>query len=215
MNGKNGKWLQIGATALASVTLVGALVYYNFIDKPPETVGRCIGEKSVDFTVETYKKENGQFAVGGDTFTLSSQYGQKVTIINFWATWCAPCKAEIPHFNEFYEEHSDTVEMLILTNDGDSAEQLAREYLNNAVGEKEYEGWTEFTCSFARFDENNAISNLFLIAVKDKKTGDVVKKVPTALPVTVVVDKDGIIRYIGEGALSYAELESLVLPFIE
>lgn len=32
-----------------------------------------------------------------------------VTIINFWASWCAPCKAEIPELIKYYSEHKDIV----------------------------------------------------------------------------------------------------------
>jgi thiol-disulfide isomerase/thioredoxin len=42
----------------------------------------------------------------GDTFKLSDYKGKKV-ILNFWATWCPPCKAEMPHMQKFYEENRD------------------------------------------------------------------------------------------------------------
>ncbi|RPJ44566.1 MAG: TlpA family protein disulfide reductase [Candidatus Latescibacterota bacterium] len=43
-------------------------------------------------------------ADGGRTISLSDYKG-KVLILNFWATWCPPCKKEIPHFNELYEQY--------------------------------------------------------------------------------------------------------------
>jgi thiol-disulfide isomerase/thioredoxin len=36
---------------------------------------------------------------------LLSQYAGKVVVIDFWATWCGPCKVEIPHFVEFQEKY--------------------------------------------------------------------------------------------------------------
>lgn len=42
----------------------------------------------------------------GDTFTLSEHTGS-VVVINFWATWCTPCRAEIPDFVELQREYAD------------------------------------------------------------------------------------------------------------
>ncbi|MBR5407775.1 MAG: redoxin family protein [Lachnospiraceae bacterium] len=64
--------------------------------------GYNVGERLPDFTAE---------CLDGNTFTLS-EYKGKVVFINLWATWCGPCVAELPYFNEFYHEHSDDVAML-------------------------------------------------------------------------------------------------------
>ncbi|WP_391559912.1 peroxiredoxin family protein [Robertmurraya sp.] len=42
----------------------------------------------------------------GKTANLSDYKGKKV-ILNFWATWCPPCKAEMPHMQNFYENNKD------------------------------------------------------------------------------------------------------------
>ena len=42
----------------------------------------------------------------GQTVQLSDYHG-KVVLLNFWATWCAPCKIEIPWFMEFQREYKD------------------------------------------------------------------------------------------------------------
>jgi thiol-disulfide isomerase/thioredoxin len=47
----------------------------------------------------------------GVIFTEKNTRG-KYLVINFWATWCAPCLKEIPAFVKFYEENSDHVEIL-------------------------------------------------------------------------------------------------------
>lgn len=45
-------------------------------------------------------------ALNDSTYTLSELRG-KVVIINFWATWCGPCRLEIPDFNELYTKHKE------------------------------------------------------------------------------------------------------------
>ena len=56
----------------------------------------AIGSEAPDFTA---KLNNGE------TFTLSDKKGQ-VILLNFWATWCPPCKAEMPDIQKLYEKSS-------------------------------------------------------------------------------------------------------------
>ena len=44
-------------------------------------------------------------AVGNDQTISLADYEGKVLLLDFWATWCPPCKREIPHFNELYETY--------------------------------------------------------------------------------------------------------------
>ncbi|MFQ6609823.1 MAG: peroxiredoxin family protein [Fidelibacterota bacterium] len=44
--------------------------------------------------------------INGDIYTLSELKG-KVVVVNFWATWCGPCRMEIPEFNDLLKKHSD------------------------------------------------------------------------------------------------------------
>lgn len=61
-------------------------------------------------------------ALDGSRFDLSALRGQ-VVLVNFWATWCAPCRAELPAFAEFARAHRDQG-LQVLAVSTDDAEDL-------------------------------------------------------------------------------------------
>lgn len=74
------------------------------------------GQLAPDFAV--------QFADGRRT-QLSDWKGQPV-VLNFWATWCAPCRDEMPEFVEVYDERQEDGLMIVGINAQESADQAAR-----------------------------------------------------------------------------------------
>ena len=61
----------------------------------------------------------------GNTVALSQFIGRPI-LINFWATWCGPCRIEMPELQSVYEEYGDSEDFLILALDQDeSAEKVA------------------------------------------------------------------------------------------
>jgi thiol-disulfide isomerase/thioredoxin len=61
----------------------------------------------------------------GDSITFGTS--QKLTIINYWAVWCGPCRKEIPEFNQFAKEHADQVVVLAVNFDGSEGDALRAE----------------------------------------------------------------------------------------
>lgn len=69
---------------------------------PVESIGIEQGEAAPDFELET---------LNGEQFKLSDLKGKKV-ILNFWYTWCPPCREEMPEMQKFYEEFGEEVEII-------------------------------------------------------------------------------------------------------
>ena len=61
-------------------------------------------ETAPDFTMENEE---------GEASTLSSHLGKPV-ILNFWASWCPPCRGEMPHFQTIYEEYGEEIDFIML-----------------------------------------------------------------------------------------------------
>jgi len=73
-----------------------------------------------DFTLKT---------LAGEEINLRRLEGEKVVVVNFWATWCGPCRHEIPDFNEVYSRYRDRgVEFLGVSVD-ESPESVVPEFL--------------------------------------------------------------------------------------
>lgn len=195
------KTFSVVASALAGVVLAGALVYYNFMDKPAE-LGAEVGGICPDFTVGTLKVEEDKFVGGGGTVSLEGVRAlnpKKVTVINFWATWCGSCIAELPDFNRFQEAYPDDVMVLALDGERSYTEETLSTWINNKHAE-----WTDYSILFGKYDEG--AYDVLVDALGF--SGD-------ALPATMVVDTDGKVVFKTEGSLHYEDLEEIILPLID
>ena len=54
--------------------------------------------------------------LNGEDFNFSQSKG-KVTLVNFWATWCPPCVAEMPSFQKLYDDYGDKVDFYFVTSE--------------------------------------------------------------------------------------------------
>ena len=76
--------------------------------------------RSADFSLE---------AIDGKTVSLSDYIGKNVILLDFWATWCEPCLAAMPHLNEIYRKHSQNGFVLLsIAMDGPDTVAEVRSY---------------------------------------------------------------------------------------
>jgi cytochrome c biogenesis protein CcmG, thiol:disulfide interchange protein DsbE len=127
--------------------------------------------------------------LNGNTFDLATQRG-KVTIVNFWATWCPPCRKEMPALDAFYRRyHAQGLEMIGLSAD--------RPHERSAV----IKVMQSYSYPAAMLDD-----------AKSDGFAD-----PSALPVTYIVDAQGIIRAKftpDENPVTEQSLAAAVLPLL-
>jgi thiol-disulfide isomerase/thioredoxin len=111
----------------------------------------------------------------GKMFTLSSLRG-KVVFLNFWATWCPPCRAEMPSINALYERFREDKNVIFLTVDTDGNYKKASAFLKR----QQY--------------------SLPLYVANSQIPGELLGR---SIPTTVIINKKGQIAYRHEGAADY------------
>lgn len=132
-------------------------------------VGTSVGNLAPDFTLTT---------AAGDTVSLSDYRGTKV-MLNFWGTWCPPCRAEMPDMEKFYQEHDVEILAVNLT-PTESAVTDVIEFIE------------DFGLSFqVLLDEELSVSSQYGI-----------QPVPTSF----MIDSHGIVQYVALGAVNYEQM---------
>jgi len=127
--------------------------------------------------------------LSGQTFNLARAHG-KVVIVNFWATWCPPCRKEMPALDAVYRRcHDQGLDMIGLSADRPRDRSDVIKMMRS------------FSYPAAMLDD-----------AKENGFGD-----PSALPVTYVVDAQGIVRAKltpDENPVTQKSLTDLVLPLL-
>jgi cytochrome c biogenesis protein CcdA/thiol-disulfide isomerase/thioredoxin len=124
----------------------------------------------------------GITTLDGQTMMLSDLRG-KVVLLNFWATWCGPCRVEMPAFQRVYSDYGDEGFVVVAVNNRESAD-LMRDFSEDI----------DLTYPLA-LDEDGAIQDLYLVR---------------QYPTTLLIGRDGVILNRRVGPMNVSQLESLV-----
>src|SRR5210317_1524712 len=120
------------------------------------------GQPAPDFALKSSTGENLRL----------SEYRGDVVMVNFWATWCGPCRQEMPLLDELYSRYGRVGFSLLGVNIDDNSSKA----MNMA---------SELGVSFpVLFDSDKAVSKLYEVE---------------AMPVTVLIDREGTVRYVHQG----------------
>lgn len=138
--------------------------------KSPETIPK---EKAIDFKLKD---------LNGKSVSLSDFKGKKV-LLNFWATWCPPCRAEMPDIEKLYLENKDSDLVILAVNLGED---------------------TQTVKSF--IDKNKYNFNILL----DSDQAVAIKYNIVSIPTSFFIDKEGNIVSKKVGAMSIKEMRDNV-----
>ncbi|MDQ7947635.1 MAG: TlpA disulfide reductase family protein [Pedobacter sp.] len=167
----NVLWIAVLAIFLfvpsAKAVLIEGLMEIGLFSPPePSKNAKAIGTDLSDIRFKNAK---------GNVVSLADCRG-KVVFLNFWATWCPPCRAEMSSINKLYTQFKDE-EMIFLLVDADGNFEKAQAYMDR----KKYQ--------------------LPVYAFASDLPKDIFKG---TLPTTLVLDKQGRISLHGEGAADYS-----------
>lgn len=134
-------------------------------------VGTEVGETAPDFSLP---------GINSEEVKLSDYRGKKV-FLNFWATWCPPCRAEMPDIQRFYEERKDDI-VILAVNIGEEKGKVV-DHLN--------------------------ISSFTFPVVLDRDKSTASEYLVRGIPTSYFIDKNGTIINKVTGAISYQQMLDL------
>lgn len=171
---KSGNTLTAAVLSALVLGMVHAAVQPSGSLSAADRTGIQVGEVAADFALTD---------LDGEIVRLSDYRGRKV-LLNFWATWCPPCKAEMPHVQKFYEEERLRDVVVLGVNLTDTEKSADR------VGEFTRERELTFPILL---DESGQARSLYRVR---------------AYPTSIFIDSQGVIRGKRQGAMSYDSLKS-------
>jgi len=178
-------WIAVG------VIFAGATVWINYevkvnlqsatADGATRELGRLkVGQPAPDFSAPDLTRQ---------TVRLTDYRGKKVALIDFWATWCGPCKMAMPGLQSLLDDFKGRGLEILSLNEGESAEQAESFMKRKAYG------------FHVLLDADSAIGASYGVH---------------GIPTLVVVDKDGIVRWIRVGySPNDSDLRRVLEPLLD
>ncbi len=92
---------------LAVVAALGGLFAFGLLRGEPDRdlPSELIGKQAPTFDLPLYERYQGRY---GDSLQLAEHIGKQPLVVNFWASWCAPCYAEAPVLQSYWQEYQGT-----------------------------------------------------------------------------------------------------------
>ncbi|MFO3796841.1 MAG: TlpA family protein disulfide reductase [Anaerolineales bacterium] len=176
--------VSMGMIFLGAALILIGVVAMVMVSRPSEAQEREVSAMParVEFAAPSLTLSD----LKGQSHSLSDYQGQ-VVLVNLWATWCPPCKAEMPTLNAYYQAHREKGFALIAINAGDPAE-MVRDFVK-----------TYNLSLIVWLDPQNQASRAFQVM---------------SYPSSFVIDRKGTVRLAWVGAITRNMLEKYVTPLI-
>jgi thiol-disulfide isomerase/thioredoxin len=118
----------------------------------------------------------------------------QIHVVEFWATWCGPCRRSMPHISKLQDEYGDKVKFIGVT---DESRDIVEEFL----GEEQEPGklWKDVITYRLAIDEEQATNKAYMLAAGER-----------GIPTAFVVGRDGHIEWIGHPASIDGPLKKIV-----
>jgi thiol-disulfide isomerase/thioredoxin len=158
--------------------------------------GKQLAERLLDFKNSRIGSLAPDFVlkdINRNTIRLSSFYKNQYVLIDFWASWCGPCREDFPFLKEMYSKYKNKgLEFISISKD----ENL--QSWKKAIEKEKIEIWKQ-------------------ISTKENKSTIEDAYVVTAIPVKILIDKEGIIirRWIGSGEENKAAIEKILAEIFD
>ena len=187
---KRRKVLRVITALLMAVLLIGSIVHYWNEEEASASVsaerGNEIGDLCHGYDLEIIDK------TGILTETIDPTATGKITIVNFWGTWCTPCVNELPYFDQIAADYADSVTVIAVHTH--MVVDTAPDYITS-----------HYPDSKLVFAKDYPIDEIGLVGGYYSALGG-----RGTFPYTVVLDENGIIRNIFVAALEYEDLQQAV-----